>query len=112
MFTKNDVAVKSDPELKSEIHWLVPNAQKNSMEPIVVYLEPQGRTYLDDPHDGEEFGYVIKGQIQLHFGSEVVKVRAGESFYFLLKQAIIFLMQARGKQLCFGSLRHQAFRDM
>ena len=62
VFTKNDVAVKSDEELKSEIHWLVPNAQKNSMEPIMVYLEPDGRTPYDDPHDGEEFGYVIRGR--------------------------------------------------
>lgn len=82
VFTKKDVAVKSDPELKSEIHWLVPNAQKNAMEPIVVHLEPEGRTAYDDPHDGEEFGYVLKGQIQLHFGSEIVRVRAGEAFYF------------------------------
>lgn len=28
VFTKEDVAVKSDPELKNEIGWLVPNAQK------------------------------------------------------------------------------------
>lgn len=82
VFTKDDVAVKNDSELGSEVHWLVPNAQKNVMEPILVYLEPGGKTYADNPHDGEEFGYVLKGQIQLHFGSEKIKVRAGESFYF------------------------------
>jgi transcriptional regulator with XRE-family HTH domain len=38
VFTKEDVAVKSDPELKSEIGWLVPNAQKNAMEPFLVHI--------------------------------------------------------------------------
>lgn len=82
VFTKNDVAVKSDSELNSEIHWLVPNAQKNAMEPILVHLAPHGQTALDHPHDGEEFGYVLKGQIQLHFGTKKVRVRSGEAFYF------------------------------
>src|SRR5690554_6696104 len=45
VFTKDDVAVKNDSELGSEVHWLVPNAQKNVMEPILVYLEPGGKTY-------------------------------------------------------------------
>lgn len=82
VFTKDDVAVKYDSELKSEINWLVPNAQKNSMEPILVELEPHGQTAFDDPHDGEEFGYVLKGQVYLHLGSKKVRVRSGEAFYF------------------------------
>ncbi len=86
VFTKQDVAVKSDSELKNEVHWLVPNAQKNAMEPILVHIEPHGQTDLDDPHAGEEFGYVLKGQIYLHFGPKRVKVRTGESFYFTAQQ--------------------------
>jgi transcriptional regulator with XRE-family HTH domain len=82
VFTKDDVAVKSDPELKSEMSWLVPNAQKNAMEPILVHIEPGGETPYDDPHDGEEFGYVLKGQVLLHIGSKKFKVRTGEAFYF------------------------------
>lgn len=85
VFTKSDVSVKTDSELKSEIRWIIPNAQKNVMEPIIVRLEPSGRTGFDDPHDGEEFGYVLKGQICLHFGSTTKRVLAGESFYFKAK---------------------------
>lgn len=85
VFSKNDVSVKVNEELGSEIHWLIPNAQKNSMEPIMVHLEPGGETLFDEPHDGEEFGYVLKGQIVLHIGSEQLKVRTGESFYFTAK---------------------------
>jgi transcriptional regulator with XRE-family HTH domain len=82
VFTKSDVSVKANEELKNEIHWIIPNAQKNAMEPIVVHLGPRGQTAFDHPHDGEEFGYVLKGQIQLHFGSKKVRVRSGEAFYF------------------------------
>ena len=36
----------------------------------------------DKPHEGEEFGYVISGHIQLRLGDNVYMVKAGESFYF------------------------------
>ena len=50
------------------------------------------------PTMGREFGYVIKGQIQLHFGSEVVKARAGESFIFRPKRVITFLTRVKGQR--------------
>ena len=33
VFEKNDYFIKEDPELKNEIQWIIPNAQKNTMEP-------------------------------------------------------------------------------
>ena len=85
VFTQDDVAVKSYSKLKSEGEWIVARAQKNAMEPILVHLEPGGKTDFDHPHDGEEFGYVLKGQIFLHLGSNKAKVRKGEAFYFASK---------------------------
>ncbi|MDD2431606.1 MAG: XRE family transcriptional regulator [Firmicutes bacterium] len=82
VFTKDDVSVKTNEELNNEIHWIIPNAQKNAIEPIIVHLKPHGKTAFDQPHDGEEFGYVLKGQVQLHFGTKKVRVRSGEAFYF------------------------------
>ncbi|HHU61213.1 MAG: XRE family transcriptional regulator [Bacillota bacterium] len=82
VFTPDDVSVKIDQELGNEVHWIIPNAQKNAMEPIIVHLEPSGESYFDSPHDGEEFGYVLSGQIELHYGSKNLKVHSGESFYF------------------------------
>ena len=81
-FGLSDYSVSQNEELKHEIAWLVPNAQKNSMEPIRLTLEPGGSTAPDSPHEGEEFGYVISGQILLHIGSKTCRVRKGESFYF------------------------------
>ena len=61
-FSKDDMFETENEELKYNLMWLVPNAQKNDMEPIMITLEPGGQ--------------------YLHLGDKKVKVRKGESFYF------------------------------
>lgn len=63
--------------------WLVPNSQERTMEPIYVVLEPHSETFHDYPHQGEEFGYVIEGEIQIVYGDSVKCLKAMESFYFI-----------------------------
>lgn len=65
------------------LNWLVPNAQKNAMEPVLMVLKPLSKTEGDFPHEGEEFGYILKGEIVLCLGKRKVKVKRGESFYFV-----------------------------
>ena len=38
VFGKTDYFEKHDQELKNEIKWIIPNAQKNMMEPILLTL--------------------------------------------------------------------------
>ncbi len=83
VFGKSDYFEKHDAELKNEIKWIIPNAQKNMMEPILLTLEPGGETYPDNPHEGEEFGYILQGSISIHIGSKTYKAKKGESFYFV-----------------------------
>lgn len=83
VFAKADYFEKVDGELKNKIEWIIPNAQKNMMEPILLTLEPDGATYPDNPHEGEEFGYVLNGAINIHIGSKTYKAKKGESFYFI-----------------------------
>ena len=81
VFSQDDMFVKSDEEqLRGSITWLVPSAQKNAMEPILVELGAEGRTDEILPHEGEEFGYVLSGTVTLLIGSKRYKVRTGESF--------------------------------
>ena len=83
VFGENDIFVKEDEEgIKGRIRWLVPSAQKNRMEPILVEMAPGGETDEDDPHEGEEFGYVLSGCVQVVVGMRVVRARKGESFYY------------------------------
>jgi len=80
VFGDDDYAVKEDPDLRNKTCWLIPNAQKNEMEPILVTIEPSGRTYPDNPHEGEEIGFVLEGSIQIHIGKNLYKAKKGESF--------------------------------
>ncbi|MDE6761925.1 MAG: helix-turn-helix domain-containing protein [Lachnospiraceae bacterium] len=82
VFKKEDYFEKTDEELGNKIEWIIPNAQKNEMEPIRLTLSPCGSTYPDLPHEGEEFGYVLSGNILIHIGSKCYKAKKGESFYF------------------------------
>ena len=74
---------KKDDDLKNLVEWIIPNAQKNIMEPIRLTLEAGGSTYPDNPHEGEEFGYVLKGEIVIHLGRAEHKAKTGESFYYI-----------------------------
>lgn len=82
VFHDSDYFEKLDDTLHNKIEWIIPNAQKNIMEPIRLTLEPGGSTYPDIPHEGEEFGYVISGSIDIHIGNKKFTAKKGESFYF------------------------------
>ena len=82
VFQNEDYFEKIDSELGSKTEWIIPNAQKNMMEPIRLTLAPGGATYPDLPHEGEEFGYVLQGSVKIHVGNRVYKAKKGESFYF------------------------------
>ena len=82
VFKADDVFVKEYKDEGSIINWIVPNSQKNDMEPIIIELTPDGKSYIDDPHEGEEFGYVLNGSIVLHIGNKKYRVKKNESFYY------------------------------
>lgn len=82
VFTKDDVFVKENKEDLSIVNWIVPNSQKHDMEPIIITLLPGGTSYMDDPHEGEEFGFVLAGSVTLYLGNKKYKVKKNESFYY------------------------------
>lgn len=82
VFNKKDYFVNEMTEQGHSMTWLVPNAQKNTMEPVRIHMIPGGFTVKDQPHEGEEFGYVLKGKITLHVGEKTCVVKAGESYYY------------------------------
>jgi len=83
VFGKSDYFEKKDPELKNITKWIIPNAQKNLMEPILLSIEPGGSTYPDNPHEGEEFGHILSGSVEIHIGNTLYQAKKGESFYFV-----------------------------
>ena len=82
VFKASDYFEKVDAELKNKIEWIIPNAQKNTIEPIYLTLQAGGSTCPDTPHEGEEFGYVLQGAVSIHLGNKTYKAKKGESFYY------------------------------
>ncbi|TGY67360.1 helix-turn-helix domain-containing protein [Dubosiella muris] len=79
VFTKDDFFV--DEREDHTIEWIVPNAQKNAMEPILLTLPPHGRSQTMTSYNGEEFGYVLKGVVDLVIENKRYRVKAKETFY-------------------------------
>ncbi len=96
VFTDEDYFV--DVKEGNTIHWIVPNAQKNEMEPILLDLNPNGKSQEISVHEGEEFGYVLSGRIQLVNLDTGLKmtVKKGQTFY--LKGTFSHQLQNDGTQ--------------
>jgi len=79
VFTASDYFV--DERSLFKITWIVPNAQKNEMEPILLELDQSGESFEILPHEGEEFGYVLQGKVSLVHGEEEYILESGATFY-------------------------------
>ena len=61
---------------------LIPGGADREMEAALVTLEENQQTYPIKPYQGEAFGFVLSGTIQLVFGNDNFSAQAGSSFYF------------------------------
>lgn len=53
-----------------------------NMEPFIVDIEPGLKSdYMLSSHEGEEFIYVLEGEIEINYGKEVYKLAKGDSIY-------------------------------
>ncbi len=80
VYTKNEFIEKNEGGVLWS--WLIPNAQKNMMEPVMVELAEGVSTAGDIPHEGEEFGYVLEGKIAIVLGNKRRLCKKGEAFYY------------------------------
>ena len=81
VYKPEDCFEKVDKAQNSTL-WLIPTAQRNQMEPILVTLKPQTNQTFDKPHEGEEFGYVLEGSVKVYLGDKVYIAEKGDSFYY------------------------------
>lgn len=95
IFTRDDFFVKETDE--STVTWIVPTAQKNMIEPIIVELARGACTDADIPHEGEEFGYVLSGEVEVTVGDRKGVAKAGETFYFSSDRKHFIRNVANGK---------------
>ena len=81
VFRQEDAFTTEDTGHGCQISWIVPNAQKNIMEPIIVRIQPKGHTAEYGPHPGEVLGFVLSGAITLCLNRQHWKLKKGECFY-------------------------------
>lgn len=72
----------TDDDDKIKVELLVPGAQNREMDPVLVTLDPGGEMDEQPFHEGEEFGFVLLGKIQLRLDDRLYTVRKDECFYF------------------------------
>ncbi len=81
VFTEEDYQSSEDSNINSSITWLVPKSQVNSMEPVIITLNPNGTTKEYNPFEGEEFGYVIEGNCNIYIEGIKHELKCGDCFY-------------------------------
>lgn len=79
VFKEEDFFVDEKDEYK--IEWVIPNAQKNEMEPIMLSIMPHAQSMEITSHSGEEFGIVLLGSVTLVRGNKKYKIKQNETFY-------------------------------
>ena len=95
IFSKNEFIEKDSEGVLW--NWLIPNAQKNMMEPVLVELTESASTSGDIPHEGEEFGYVLEGKIAVCLGNKQHLCKKGEAFYYLASKPHSIVNKGTGK---------------
>lgn len=82
VYRKDEAIVSRDGELGSSMAWLISNAQVREMEPVIVEVESEGATKHYPPFEGEVFGYVLDGSVELNYGEKTFQIKKKDSFYF------------------------------
>jgi transcriptional regulator with XRE-family HTH domain len=81
VFGKDD-RVELEKEHGAKFEILVPAAQNRLMDLALLTLFPGEMTEEEEPHEGEEFGFVLSGSIDVMLGVKTYRVKKGECFYF------------------------------
>ncbi len=83
VFGKSDYFEKVDAESGCSVTWIIPNAQKNRMEPILLTLEPGGSTSRTRPTRGKSSDTFYRApSLPIHLGGRVHRAKKGESFCY------------------------------
>jgi transcriptional regulator with XRE-family HTH domain len=68
-----------------KVYLLVKSISNKRICPFYTVISPKGGTKLFSRHEGEEFGIVLKGTLQISLNSDIYLVRKNESFYYSSK---------------------------
>ncbi len=69
-------------EGEAKIQMLVRGIESKRMQPFYTTIEPGGGSKGAYSHIGEEFGIVLRGELELNLSGKIHRVKKNESFYF------------------------------
>jgi transcriptional regulator with XRE-family HTH domain len=61
---------------------LIPGSTNKKMEAVMMTLKPGEKTEIEEPHEGEEMGFILGGRIEIQLGKKAHRAKKGECFYF------------------------------
>jgi transcriptional regulator with XRE-family HTH domain len=65
-----------------QLEALIPGSGQHLLAGYINHIEPGGGSEGSVQHEGEEFGYVLEGEIELTVDRKAYRVRTGDSFSF------------------------------
>lgn len=86
---ETDIVVKENERVNinfkqgdAKIQMLVRHIRDKRMQPFYTTIEPKGGSKGFYTHIGEEFGIVLKGQLEIRLNGKSYRLKKNESFYF------------------------------
>jgi len=76
---------------------LAPQKRDRTMEPFLVTLEPADQEPEPSSHNGEEFIFVLQGEMEVRLGNNVHVLYPGDCIYY--ESTIPHLVKTRGSQI-------------
>jgi len=81
--TRKDKGMRVDRQKAYKYQALAGNFQNRKADPFVVSVEPkEDVTVSFNSHPGQEFNYLIEGQLKIIIGSKEMILEPGDSIYF------------------------------
>ena len=98
-FTKDDMFETEDEDLKYTLKWLVPNSQKNEMEPIIITLESGGQ-YKEEKPQEKVAEYLLVDGYNVIFAWDELKELAKDNLNMARDRLIDILCNYQGFKQC------------
>lgn len=80
-FTRKEFIDFTPRSTRIKVILLTPIRERN-FDIYYVELQPGMKTSTEEPHPGEEGGYVLKGELTIKLGGREIKVKRGDSYSF------------------------------
>ena len=73
----------SDARKHMEYHPLAQQKAGRHMEPFIIEIQPsEEKKFKLSAHEGEEFIYVMEGQVEIEYGKEKYLLKEGDSIFY------------------------------